>query len=445
MSDIAIIVLAAGQGTRMKSSLHKVLHPVAGKAMINHLLDTLAGFGPTQTVIVVGSKEHQLRKALEGRSIEMVRQKTQVGTAHAALQAKKSLGGFTGKVLVCFGDCPMVSENSINKMIEAIDKGAEVAVLGFRPEHPLAYGRIITDSNGTVRKMVEAADASESELATNLCNSGLLIARAETLWPLLEDVKNDNAQKEYYLPDVATGAIKQGDKVMVIETHPDEVAGVNSRKELAEAESRWQAKRRVEAMRDGATLIAPETVFFSHDTKIGRDVTIGPNVVFGPGVIVEDEVTIQAFSHLEGARVGLGCTVGPFARLRPGTVMEDGSKVGNFVELKNATLGKEAKVNHLTYLGDTMVGELANIGAGTITCNYDGYFKYETKIGKEAFIGSNSSLIAPVTIGDRAIIAAGSAVTSDVDEDDLYIQRAPSKTKAGWAKRFAKAMKKKLR
>ena len=263
------------------------------------------------------------------------------------------------------------------------------------------------------------------------------------MWPLLEAVGNDNAQGEYYLPDVATGAITRGDKVVVIETSADEVAGINSRGELAAVEARWQAARRETAMAEGATLVAPETVFFSHDTQLGRDVLVEPNVVFGPGVSVADGATIHAFSHLEGASVGPGCSVGPFARLRPGAVMEQGSKVGNFVEMKKAVLGVGAKANHLTYLGDATVGEHANIGAGTITCNYDGYFKYKTEIGPRAFIGSNSALIAPVKIGADSIVAAGSAVSRDVGDGDLRMVRGEQIVKPGWADRFHDAMKKK--
>ncbi|WP_417322922.1 bifunctional UDP-N-acetylglucosamine diphosphorylase/glucosamine-1-phosphate N-acetyltransferase GlmU [Erythrobacter aureus] len=441
--DFAAIILAAGKGTRMKSDLHKVLHPIAGHPMLLHLLDSFAELDLKRTVVVVGDKREQLDAALADRGVTTALQEPQLGTAHAALQARAALEGFSGHILVCFGDCPMVRADTVRRLIAALDEGAKVAVLGFRPADPLAYGRIIADADGTVAKMVEYKDANDEERACDLCNSGLIVAHSDDMWPLLDAVGNDNAQGEYYLPDVATGAIARGDTVKVIETDADEVAGINSRAELAAAEAQWQALKREEAMAGGASLKAPETVFFSWDTELGRDVTVEPNVVFGPGVSVADGATIRAFSHLEGARVGEGCSVGPYARLRPGAVMEKDSKVGNFVEMKKATLGEGAKANHLTYLGDAEVGAGANIGAGTITCNYDGYFKYKTVIGERAFIGSNSALIAPVRIGADAIVAAGSAVSRDVGDGDLRVVRGDQVVKPGWADRFHDAMKKK--
>ncbi len=443
MSEFAAIILAAGKGTRMKSDLHKVLHPIAGKPMLFHLLDSIEDLSPAQIVVVAGDRHEQLREAVAGRNVTVALQEPQLGTAHAALMAKDALSAFNGLVMVCFGDCPMVKAATLRSLCEAIEGDAKVAVLGFRPDDALAYGRIIADADGTVRKMVEHKDATEEERACDLCNSGVIVAHSDDMWRLLESVGNDNAQGEYYLPDVAVTAIAEGARVVVVETDPAEVAGINSRAELAQAEAQWQDFRRTEAMDDGATLRAPETVFFSYDTTVGRDVTIEPNVVFGPGVSIADGATIHAFSHLEGASVGVGCSVGPFARLRPGAVMEQGSKVGNFVEMKKAVLGPGAKANHLTYLGDATVGENANIGAGTITCNYDGYFKYRTEIGPRAFIGSNSALIAPVKIGADAIVAAGSAVSRDVDEGELRMVRGEQIVKPGWADRFHDAMKKK--
>ena len=443
MTDFAAIILAAGKGTRMKSDLHKVLHPIAGKPMLMHILDEFERLSPKQTVVVVGDRREQIDASIAGRDVVTALQDPQHGTAHAALQAKDALSGFNGHVLVTFGDVPMVSAATVERLLGALDNGAKVAVLGFRPEDALAYGRIIADADGSVRKMVEFKDASEEERSVNLCNSGLIVAHSDDMWPLLEAVGNDNAQGEYYLPDVATGAIARGDKVVVIECEPDEVAGINSRAELAEAEQRWQAARRAEAMAEGATLKAPDTVFFSHDTKIGRDVTIDPHVVFGPGVSVADKVHIKAYTHLEGATLESGAQAGPFARLRPGAVMQENSFVGNFVEMKKAVLGPGAKASHLSYIGDATVGKDANIGAGTITCNYDGYFKYQTTIGERAFIGSNSALIAPVSVGDDAIVAAGSAVSGDVGAGDLRMVRAEQLVKQGWADRFHDAMKKK--
>jgi bifunctional UDP-N-acetylglucosamine pyrophosphorylase/glucosamine-1-phosphate N-acetyltransferase len=442
-TPFAAIILAAGKGTRMKSDTHKVLHKIAGKPMLLHLLDSLAEADLARTVVVAGDRHEQLVKALAGRDVTVALQEPQLGTAHAALMAKPALADFSGLVLVCFGDCPMVKADTVRRLFAALEGGAKVAVLGFRPGDPLAYGRIIADADGTVRKMVEFKDASPEERAVNLCNSGLIVAHSDDMWPLLEAVGNDNAQGEYYLPDVATGAIARGDTVVVIKTDADEVAGINSRAELAAAEARWQAARRLQAMDEGATLIAPDTVFFAHDTVLGRDVTIEPNVFFGPGVTVADNVLIRANSHIEGASLASGVKVGPFARLRPGTVLEEGSFIGNFVEVKNAVLHAGAKASHLTYLGDASVGAGANIGAGTITCNYDGYFKYKTVIGERAFIGSNSALIAPVTIGADAIVAAGSAVSRDVAPGELRMVRAEQLMKPGWADRFHDAMKKK--
>ena len=422
-SPFAAIILAAGKGTRMKSDLHKVLHPIAGKPMLDHLLDSLAEADLARMVVVAGDRHEQLEKALRGRDVTVVLQEPQLGTAHAALQAKAALADFSGLVLVCFGDCPMVRAATVRRLFEALAGGARVAVLGFRPPDALAYGRIIADADGTVRKMAEFKDASPEERASDLCNSGLIVAHSDDMWPLLEAVGNDNAQGEYYLPDVATGAIARGDRVVVIETDADEVAGINSRAELAAAEARWQAARRRRAMDEGATLIAPETVFFAHDTELGRDVTIEPNVFFGPGVRVADNVLIRANSHIEGASLASGVKVGPFARLRPGTVLGEGAFVGNFVEVKNAELGKDAKASHLTYLGDATIGAGANIGAGTITCNYDGAYKHQTVIGSNAFIGSNSSLVAPITIADGATVGAGSVITKDVGESQLAVAR----------------------
>lgn len=443
MRDFAAVILAAGKGTRMKSDLHKVLHPIGGRAMLDHLLDSFAALAPARTVVVAGDRFDQLERALGGRGIDIAIQEPQLGTAHAALMANDALAGFTGDVLVCFGDCPMLKAATVARMTAELAKGAKVVVLGFRPRDTLAYGRIIADPDGQVRKMVEHKDASEAERAVDLCNSGVIVAHSSDMWRLLQAVGNDNAAGEYYLPDVATGAIAEGAKVVVVETDAAEVAGINSRGELAEAEAQWQAFKREEAMANGASLRAPETVFFSYDTDLGRDVTVEPNVVFGPGVSVADGAIIRAFCHLEGAQVGPGCEVGPFARLRPGAVMQAKSKVGNFVEMKKAVLGEGAKANHLTYLGDAEIGAGANIGAGTITCNYDGYFKHKTVIGARAFIGSNSALVAPVRIGADAIVAAGSTVSRDVDEGELRMVRAEQLVKPGWADRFHDAMKKK--
>ncbi len=443
MNELAVVILAAGKGTRMKSDLHKVLHPIAGRPMIEHLLASLGQLAPARTVVVAGDRHEQLERALTHHGAAVALQEPQLGTAHAALQARAALADFSGLVMICFGDCPMLKGNTVRRLAARLETDARVAVLGFRPADPLAYGRIIADADGTVAKMVEFKDATEAERRVDLCNSGVLIAHSDDLWRLLESVGNDNAQGEYYLPDVATNAIAEGLRVVVEETGEAEVQGINSRAELALAERQWQELKRTEAMEAGVTLKAPETVFFSYDTEIAPDVLVEPNVVFGPGVVIARGATIRAFSHLEGARVGEGCEVGPYARLRPGAVMERGAKVGNFVEMKKATLGEGAKANHLTYLGDAEVGAGANIGAGTINCNSDGHFKYKTAIGPRAFIGSNSALIAPVRIGADAIVAAGSAVSRDVADGELRMVRAEQLVKPGWADRFHDTMKKK--
>lgn len=440
---LAAIILAAGQGTRMKSELHKVLHPIAGKPMLHHLLDTVDSIGVERTVVVVGARREQIEASVADRNVDIAVQEDQLGTGHAVAQAHDALQGFAGDVLILYGDVPMVSAETMQAMIFRLNNGTEprAVVLGFRPDDAGAYGRIIADDQGEIDKMVEYKDANDAERAVNLCNSGLMAVRSTDLFVLLDQISNDNAAGEYYLPDIV---MLDGQKSAVIEVDdPAEVAGVNSRAELAAVEGEWQQRRREKAMADGVTLIAPETVWFSSDTAVSSDVVIEPNVIFGPGVSIAGGALIKGHSHIEGATIGADTSVGPFARLRPGAVLEEGAKIGNFVEIKKATLGKGAKASHLTYLGDAEVGEGANIGAGTITCNYDGYFKYKTKIGKGAFIGSNSALVAPVTIGDGAIVGAGATVTKDVAAGDLALVRPEQTAKAGWADRFNKVSAKK--
>lgn len=437
---LAVVILAAGQGTRMKSSLHKVLHPVAGRPMLLHLLGTIETLAPQRKVVVVGAGREQVEKAVAGHDVAVAVQAEQLGTGHAVMQAKAALEGFAGDVLILYGDVPLVRAETMRAMLDRLTRGDEprAVVLGFRPEDSAAYGRIIANGQGIIEKMVEYKDASAEERAVTLCNSGLMAVRAADLFVLLDAIGSENAAGEYYLPDIV---MLPGATSAVVETEAWEVAGVNSRAELASVEGAWQQRRRAEAMRDGVSLIAPETVWFSFDTQLARDVTVEANVVFGPGVTVEEGAVIHAFSHIEGAHVASGVSVGPYARLRPGTVLETGSKVGNFVEVKAATIGERAKVNHLSYIGDASVGAEANIGAGTITCNYDGFLKYRTQIGSGAFIGSNSALVAPVTIGENAIVGAGSVVTRDVSADALALVRPPQEEKAGWAKRFRERMK----
>ena len=439
---VAAIILAAGKGTRMKSDLHKVLHPIAGRSMLLHLIDSVGRLSPERVVVVTGAGREQVEAAVAPLGVGTALQAEQLGTGHAVAQARDALAGFDGDVLILYGDVPLVETATMKRMIDRLSEADRPAavVLGFRPSDPAAYGRVIADADGRIDRMVEFKDASTEERAVTRCNSGLMAVRSEDLFGLLDRVGNDNAAGEYYLPDIVMLAAGDGRHSAVIETGAGEVAGVNSRGELAVVEGDWQQRRRMRAMTEGATLIAPDTVWFSHDTLIGRDVVIEPHVVFGPGVTVADGVTIHAFSHLEGAKVATGADIGPYARLRPGADVREGARVGNFVEMKKAVLGPGAKANHLTYLGDAEVGAGANIGAGTITCNYDGFLKYRTVIGEGAFIGSNSALVAPVTIGAGAIVGAGAVVTSDVEADALALVRAERQTKAGWAKRFRDMM-----
>ncbi|MET3825817.1 bifunctional UDP-N-acetylglucosamine pyrophosphorylase/glucosamine-1-phosphate N-acetyltransferase [Sphingomonas sp. PvP055] len=426
----------------MKSDLHKVLHPIAGRAMLLHLIDSVSALNPTHTVVVTGAGREQVEAAVAPLGIATALQAEQLGTGHAVAQAEHALAGFAGDVLILYGDVPLVSTATMRAMLDRLNEADAPAtvVLGFRPENAGAYGRIVAHG-GVIEKMVEYKDATDAERAVDLCNSGLMAVRSVDLFALLARVGNDNAAGEYYLPDIVMLAASDGRKSAVIETSANEVAGVNSRAELAAVEADWQVQRRTRAMADGATLIAPETVWFAHDTQIGRDVVIEPHVFFGPGVTVGDGVKLRGFSHIEGATIGTGAAIGPYARLRPGAVVGEDAHVGNFVEMKQATLGRGAKANHLTYLGDADIGPGANIGAGTITCNYDGFFKSRTVIGAGAFIGSNSALVAPVSIGDGAIVGAGSVITADVAPEALAVARAKQESRVGWATRFRTAMR----
>lgn len=441
-TPVAAVILAAGKGTRMKSDLHKVLHPIAGRPMLLHLIASAAALAPARTVVVVGAGREQVERAVAPLGVATVTQAEQLGTGHAVRQAEAALAGFDGDVLILYGDVPLVGSATMRRMLDALHGGGDPAmvVLGFRPADPAAYGRVIADADGRIAKMVEYKDASAEERAVTLCNSGLMAVRSADLFRLLAKIGNDNAAGEYYLPDIVMLAGAEGGFARVIEADANEVAGVNSRAELAAVEAQWQVARRAQAMVDGATLIAPETVWFAHDTVVGRDVTIEPNVFFGPGVSIGDGAVIHAFSHIEGAIVSARAEIGPYARLRPGAEIGVKAKVGNFVEVKKAKLGEGAKANHLTYLGDAEIGAGANIGAGTITCNYDGFFKYRTEIGAGAFIGSNSALVAPVKIGDGAIVGAGSVIVGDVESDALALTRAPQDAKPGWARRFRERM-----
>jgi bifunctional UDP-N-acetylglucosamine pyrophosphorylase/glucosamine-1-phosphate N-acetyltransferase len=441
----AVIILAAGQGTRMRSDTHKVLHPIASRPLLLHLLERVDALGADQRVVVVGKGRDQVELALNGRDVIVTHQTEQKGTGHAVQQAASALAGYEGAVLVLYGDTPFVEAETLRRMLDRLDGegGPGIVVLASCPADPAKYGRIILGRGDRIAKMVEFRDATEEERAVRLCNSGMMAVRAADLFRWLEKVGNDNAASEYYLPDVVNIAAAEGREAVVIEGDPYETAGVNSRAELAHLELEWQRRRREQVLDEGATLIDPESVWFAYDTKLGRDVTVEPHVVFGPGVEIADGATIHAFSHIEGALIGAKASIGPFARIRPGTRLAERTKVGNFVELKKAQVAEGAKINHLSYVGDAEVGARANIGAGTITCNYDGFGKYRTVIGAGAFIGSNTALVAPVTIGDGAVVGAGSVITEDVEPDSLAVERSEQKGIAGWAKRFRERMTRK--
>jgi bifunctional UDP-N-acetylglucosamine pyrophosphorylase/glucosamine-1-phosphate N-acetyltransferase len=448
MSDqrrFAVVILAAGQGTRMRSDTHKVLHPIASRPLLLHLLDRVDALGADKRVVVVGKGRDQVEAAIGGRDVTVAVQAEQKGTGHAVQQAEAALSDYDGPVIILYGDTPFVEVETLRRMLDRLDRdgGPGVVVLASCPNDPLKYGRIILGKGDRIAKMVEYKDATPDERAVRLCNSGMMAVRAKDLFRWLGQVGNDNAAGEYYLPDIVNIAASEGREAVVIQGDPYETAGVNSRAELAHLELEWQRRRREQALHEGATLIDPESVWFAYDTRLGRDVTVEPHVVFGPGVQVADGASIHAFSHIEGAIIGPKASIGPFARIRPGTTLGERTKVGNFVELKKAEVGDGAKVNHLSYVGDAVVGSSANIGAGTITCNYDGFGKYRTVIGPGAFIGSNTALVAPVNVGEGAIVGAGSVITRDVEPDSLAIERSEQKGIAGWARRFRERMTRK--
>ena len=434
--SVSLVVLAAGQGTRMNSDLPKVLHHVGAAPLLHHALQAGRALSADQTVVVAGHGADQVTKSAKAfdEEIAVVLQHEQLGTAHAVLQAAPLLATASGDVIVLYGDTPFIRPETLAAMQDARRNHA-VVVLGFHAADPGRYGRLIVTGD-RLERIVEFKDATDEERAVTLCNSGVLCADAKTLFSLLADVGNANASGEYYLPDVVELAAKRGLSAGVVLCAEAETMGVNTRAQLADAEREFQNRARAEALENGVTLTAPETVFFALDTVIGRDAIIGPNVFFGPGVTVESHAEIRAFCHLEGCHISKGATVGPFARLRPGTELAEDVHVGNFVEIKNSILDEGVKVGHLTYLGDADVGEMTNIGAGTITCNYDGVMKHRTKIGKRAFIGSDTMLVAPVSVGHDAMTATGSVITENVPDEALALARAKQVNKAGLATRL---------
>ncbi len=430
------VVLAAGQGTRMKSSLPKVLHPLAGLPLVAHVINAAAAAGASSCSVVVPPDSGGFEKLHTPIDTRFFEQRDRLGTAHAVLMARPALEDVAGPIVILYGDTPLVSPESIRKLAAAVKDGAGMAVMGFHAKNPKGYGRLITTEAAELLAIREEKDATPEERQLSLCNSGIMAFRGHIILPLLDRIDNKNKAAEYYLTDAVEIARAKGYRVACEFIEEDEVRGVNTRAQLSEAEALLQARLRLRAMDGGATLIAPDTVTFSHDTVIGQDVVIEPNVFFGPGVVIEDGVTIKGFSHIEGARIERGAIVGPFARLRPGTRLGRNVKIGNFVELKAADIEAGAKVNHLSYVGDAKVGADANIGAGTITCNYDGFRKHKTEIGAGAFIGSNSSLVAPVRIGEGAYVGSGSVISKDVPAQALALTRAPQTHREDWARRM---------
>lgn len=437
----ALIILAAGKGTRMKSDLPKVLHPLAQTPLLEHAMATGAALDPTHSIVVAGHGIDQVRAAALNfdENAVIVEQLEQKGTAHAAAQARDALKEFDGAALVLFGDTPFIQVETLEKMIAALDQHA-IAMLAFAPADTKRYGRMIMQGD-ILERIVEHKDATEAERAITLCNGGVCACKADLLFDLIDQITDDNASNEYYLTDIVELAAKRGLTATAVTCTEEETIGVNSRADLAAADALFQARARATLMDDGVTLMAPDTVYLARDTVIGRDTVIEPNVVFGPGVTVESGATIRAFSHLEGCHVSRGAVVGPYARLRPGAELSENVRIGNFVEIKNATLAEGAKVNHLSYIGDATVGARSNIGAGTITCNYDGVMKHHTHIGANAFIGSNTMLVAPVSIGEGAMTGSGSVITSDVEDDALALARAPQVEKPGMARKLFEMLK----
>ena len=442
----SVIILAAGKGTRMESDLPKVLHHLAGAPMLLHVMKSSATLEPERLVIIAGHGADAVGAVARDYSetAQVVLQSEQLGTGHAVSQAKSALADCTGDVIVLYGDTPFVRPETLQALLAA-RKTADIVLLGFQAANAGRYGRLVMQGSAVLR-IVEYKDASEQERAITFCNSGVICAKADVLFSLLEAVGNDNASKEYYLTDIVQLANDRNLSVTAVHCDEAETMGINSRAELAQAEASFQSRTRMEMMALGVSLTAPETVYFAYDTVLGRDSQVEPNVVFGPGVTVENGAHIRAFSHLEGCHISSGAVVGPYARLRPGTELAENVRIGNFVEIKNARIEDGAKVNHLSYIGDANIGEASNIGAGTITCNYDGVGKHHTEIGSSVFIGSNTMLVAPVTVGDAAMTASGSVITKNVEPGALAIARSEQSNKPGLAvKLFAMLRRKKVK
>ena len=429
-NPFACVILAAGKGTRMKSTMPKVMHQIAGEPMILHVVSNIAPLAPEKIIVVVAPEMDSVKQAVSklDSNIKFATQNEQLGTGHAVRTTESELKGYNGKILMLCGDAPLITTGTLEKLLDA-SQSAEIVVLGMRMENPYGYGRLLIDTNGQLEEIIEERDATQEQKAINLCNSGMMVVSGKYLFSLLEKLTSNNNAGEYYLTDIVALADDIGLHCHVVEADASELSGINTRAQLANAEAVMQQRLRKNSMDDGVTLVDPASVYLRVDTKIASDVIIHPQVVFGAGVTVESGVEIRSFSHIEGAHIKAGAIVGPFARLRAGSVVGENAHVGNFVEIKNTKLGDGAKANHLSYVGDAQVGAGANIGAGTITCNYDGVNKHKTTIGAGAFIGSNSSLVAPVVIGAGAVVGAGSVITQDVPDGALAIERSPQLNK----------------
>ena len=436
----AAVILAAGKSTRMKSSRSKVIHHVGGRSMLAWVTDLARQSGVSDIVCVVGETNADVRAEAEGLGLKIAVQEPQLGTGHAVLCAKEAIGDFEGNLAVLYADTPLIEVKTVQSVFEALENNSDVAVLGFEPEDPGAYGRLVTE-NGELTAIVEAKEASDEILAIGLCNSGVIGANAKDMFSALGRVTNDNIKGEYYLTDIVEILRGDGRKAVAVIGDEAEMLGVNSRTDLALAEQAFQKKAREAALKSGVTLRDPQTTYFSFDTEIEADADIGANTVFGLGVKIAKDVKILPFCHIEGTSIASGSVIGPFARLRSGTELGENTKIGNFVETKNTVLKKGSKINHLSYIGDAELGEKVNVGAGTITCNYDGYFKHKTTIHDGAFIGTNSSLVAPVTIGEGAFLGSGGVITDNVPSGALALGRSKQVNKEGWADRYHKAQK----
>ncbi len=434
-SPLACVILAAGQGTRMRSDMPKVLHHIAGLPLISHVIKACSALSPEKTVVVVSPENDLVGREVSPTPCAL--QEKPLGTGDAAKAARELLKDFSGEIIILFGDTPLITKESLQALRDKrAATGASIVVAGFTPKNPSGYGRLILGSDGQLLEIVEDKDATPEQQKIKLCNGGIMLFEADKLWPLLDKLNNNNAKAEYYLTDCVKFAKEQGLVTTVTEFPEEDIMGVNTRVDLAQAEKIMQNRLRHRAMMDGVTFVDPDTVYISHDTIFGSDVIVGPHVVFAQGVRISDGVEIRSFCHIAGTRIETGAIVGPFARLRPDTFIGSATRIGNFVEVKNSEIGAGAKVNHLTYLGDATIGSRANIGAGTITCNFDGFTKSRTEIGAGAFIGSNTALVAPVKVGSGAYVGAGSVITENVKSDALSVSRGKQTSIDDWARRY---------